>query len=148
MRYIFKAQETFTWERGQLMANPYLATVIWWAVFFALVLVALKVFDVVTPFKVRQETREKNPAVGAVQAGLLVGMALIVYSAIVNSETILMALLYAVLGLVLMLVSYYVYDLMSPEQVNKELDEHNLLVGYKIAGLFVAIGLVVAASIV
>lgn len=130
------------------MANPYLATVIWWAVFFALVLVALKVFDVVTPFKVRQETREKNPAVGAVQAGLLVGMALIVYSAIVNSETILMALLYAVLGLVLMLVSYYVYDLMSPEQVNKELDEHNLLVGYKIAGLFVAIGLVVAASIV
>lgn len=130
------------------MANPYLATVIWWAVFFALVLVALKVFDLVTPFKVRQETREKNPAVGAVQAGLLVGMALIIYSAIVNSETILMALLYAVLGLVLMLVSYYVYDLISPEQVNKELDEHNLLVGYKIAGLFVAIGLVVAASIV
>lgn len=130
------------------MANPYLATVIWWAIFFALMLVALKVFDLVTPFKVRQETREKNPAVGAVQAGLLVGMALIIYSAITNSETILMALLYAVLGLVLMLVSFYVYELISPEQINKELDEHNLLVGYKIAGLFLAIGLVVAASII
>lgn len=130
------------------MANPYLATVIWWAIFFALMLVALKAFDLVTPFKVRQETREKNPAVGAVQAGLLVGMALIIYSAITNSETILMALLYAVLGLVLMLVSFYVYELISPEQINKELDEHNLLVGYKIAGLFLAIGLVVAASII
>lgn len=128
--------------------NPYLATVVWWIIFFALMLVVLWVFDRITPFNVRQETREKNPAVGVAQAGLLIGIALVIYSAIINSETILMALLYSVLGLVLLLASYFIYDLVSPEQVNKELDEHNLLIGYKMAGLFIAIGLVVAAAIV
>ncbi len=127
--------------------NPYLATVIWWAVFFVIMVAAIWIFDIVTPFKLRQETEEKNGALGAVLGGLLIGIAVIIYSAMANSNDIITAVLYSVLGFVLMLVSYFVYDLITPEKISHEIDDHNMLVGFKIAGLFIAVALVVAGAL-
>lgn len=130
-----------------MMMNPYFATVVWWAVFFVLMIAAIWVFDLVTPFKLRQETQEKNGALGAVLAGLLIGIAIIIFASMTTSSSILTAVSYSVLGFVLMLVSYFLYDISTPEKISKEIDDHNMLVGLKIAGLFVAVSLVVAGAL-
>ncbi|MHB1127260.1 MAG: DUF350 domain-containing protein [Bacillota bacterium] len=127
--------------------NLYLNTVIWWAVFFTLMIIAIKVFNLVTPFRIKQETREKNGALGAILAGMMIGVSIIFFASITASETMGHALINSALGYGLMLVSYFLFNWITPENISKEIDDHNLLVGYKIAGLFIAVGLVVAAAI-
>lgn len=130
-----------------MMMNPYLATVLWWAIFFAIMVIAVWIFDLVTPFKIRQETKEKNGALGAVLGGLLIGIAIIIFSAMAHNNAIHYAVSYSLLGFALMLASYFIYDLITPEKISKEIDEHNMLVGYKIGGLFIAVALVVAGAL-
>jgi len=129
------------------LVNPFVDTVIWWAIFFVVMVVAIKVFDLVTPYKLSQEIKEKNGALGAVLGGLLIGIGIIIYNAMAHSESLVNALIYSGLGFVLMLASYFLYDLITPEKISKEIDDHNLLVGYKIAGLFIAVALVASGAI-
>lgn len=79
--------------------------------------------------------------------GLLIGIGIIIYNAMVHSDGLVNALIYSALGFVLMLASYFLYDLITPEKISQEIDDHNLLVGYKIAGLFIAVALVVSGAI-
>lgn len=130
-----------------MLVNPLIDTVIWWAVFFVVMVVAIKIFDLVTPYKLSQETKEKNGALGAVLGGLLIGIGIIIYNSMAHSDTLLNAVTYSATGFVLMLLSYFLYDLITPEKINQEIDDHNLLVGYKIAGLFIAVALVVSGAI-
>ncbi|MHB1419480.1 MAG: DUF350 domain-containing protein [Bacillota bacterium] len=130
-----------------ISSNPYWNTVIWWAVFFAQMVIAIKIFDLMTPFSINQETKEKNGALGAVLAGMFIGLAIIIFASMSASETLGKALIFSSLGYGLMLASYFLYNLLTPENISKEIDDHNLLVGYKIAGLFIAVGLVVAGAI-
>ena len=129
------------------LVNPFVDTVIWWAIFFVVMVVAIKVFDLVTPYKLSQEIKEKNGALGAVLGGLLIGIGIIIYNAMAHSESLVNALIYSGLGFVLMLASYFLYDLITPEKISKEIDDHNLLVRYKIAGLFIAVALVASGAI-
>ncbi len=130
-----------------VLINPYVDTIIWWAIFFVVMVVAIKIFDLVTPYKLSQEIKEKNGALGAVLGGLLIGIGIIIYNAMAHSESLVNALIYSGLGFVLMLVSYFLYDLITPEKISQEIDDHNLLVGYKIAGLFIAVALVVSGAL-
>ena len=130
-----------------MIINPWVDTIIWWAVFFVVMIAAIQIFDLVTPFKLRQEIKEKNPALGAVLAGLLIGIGIIVYGAMVHSETLVFALGFSILGIILMLISYFLYDVITPEKISQEIDDHNLLIGYKIAGLFIAVALLVAGAL-
>ena len=130
-----------------MMMNPYLSTIVWWAVFFVLMVIAVWIFVLVTPFKLRKETEEKNGALGAALAGLLIGIAIIIFAAMATSASILTAISYSVLGFALMLISYFIYDLITPEKISQEIDDHNMLVGLKIAGLFIAVSLVVGGAL-
>jgi len=61
---------------------------------------------------------------------------------------ILLNLMYAVIGVVLMFVSYKVFDLLSPKiNFEDELKKGNIAVAIFIAALFIAIALIIGGSL-
>lgn len=58
------------------------------------------------------------------------------------------SLVYTVLGILLLVISYKVFGAVVPFDLNKELSEDdNTAVGVFMAGIFIAIGLVISAAI-
>jgi len=61
---------------------------------------------------------------------------------------ILLNVMYAVIGVVLMFVSYKVFDLLSPKiNFEDELKKGNIAVAIFIAALFIAIALIIGGSL-
>ncbi len=61
---------------------------------------------------------------------------------------ILETLLYGGLGIVLMLASMYIFDLIVPYDFNKELKEKNVAAGFLIAGIFISIAIIIRTVII
>ena len=65
----------------------------------------------------------------------------------INWMEILETLAYAGLGVVLMLVSMFIFDLVVPYDFKKELKEKNVAAGFIIAGLFIATAIIIRTVI-
>lgn len=61
---------------------------------------------------------------------------------------IIATIVYAVLSIVLMFVGYKFFDIITPFKFNEEIKEKNPAAGIVIAGLFIAIAIIVRASII
>ena len=61
---------------------------------------------------------------------------------------ILETLLYGGLGIVLMLASMYIFDLIVPYDFNKKLKEKNVAAGFLIAGIFISIAIIIRTVII
>lgn len=61
---------------------------------------------------------------------------------------ILEALLYGGIGLILMLISMFVFDLAVPYDFNQELKEKNVASGFIIAGIFIAVAIIIRSVII
>lgn len=57
-------------------------------------------------------------------------------------------LVYSLLGLVLLLIAFKVFDIFTPYNLHKELaEDQNTALGVMMAGVFVALAIIIAASI-
>lgn len=65
----------------------------------------------------------------------------------INWGEILDTIIYAGIGTILMLLCMYVFDLLVPYDFKKELKEKNVAAGFIIAGIFIAIGIIVRTVI-
>lgn len=54
---------------------------------------------------------------------------------------------YSVLGMIMLMVAYKVFDIVNALEFTKELEKNNQALGTVIAGFFIAIGIIVAAAI-
>lgn len=61
---------------------------------------------------------------------------------------VLETLLYGGLGIVLMLASIYVFDLIVPYNFNRELKEKNVAAGFLIAGIFISVAIIIRTVII
>jgi putative membrane protein len=60
----------------------------------------------------------------------------------------ILTIFYAIIGVVLMGISYKLYDMFTPFDINKELeDDKNIAVGLVLASVILGISLIVAAAI-
>lgn len=66
----------------------------------------------------------------------------------INWMEILSTLIYAGIGLVLMFVSVYIFDLLVPYDFKKKLKEKNVAAGFIIAGIFISIAIIVRTVII
>ena len=66
----------------------------------------------------------------------------------INWMEVLNTILYAGLGIILMLVSIYIFDLLMPYDFNKELKEKNVGAGFIIAGIFISIAIIIRTVII
>lgn len=65
----------------------------------------------------------------------------------INWTEIVNTIIYAGIGVILMLVSMYLFDLTVPYDFNKELKEKNVAAGFVIAGIFIAIAIIIRTVI-
>lgn len=61
---------------------------------------------------------------------------------------VLETLLYGGTGLILMLISMFVFDLAVPYDFNQELKEKNVASGFIIAGLFISVAIIIRTVII
>jgi uncharacterized membrane protein YjfL (UPF0719 family) len=54
---------------------------------------------------------------------------------------------YSVLGMIMLMIAYKVFDIVNALEFTKELEKNNQALGTVIAGFFIAIGIIVAAAI-
>lgn len=66
----------------------------------------------------------------------------------INWIEILNTIIYASIGVVLMLISMYIFDLAVPYDFNKELKEKNVAAGFIIAGIFIATAIIIRTVII
>ena len=65
----------------------------------------------------------------------------------INWMEILLSIGYATVGIVLMMVSMFIFDLCVPYDFNKELKEKNVGAGFIIAGIYIAVGIIIRTVI-
>ena len=65
-----------------ILANEYIATIVYALLAIVLMFVGYKFFDLITPYNFSEEIKEKNPAIGAVIAGIFIATAIIIKAAI------------------------------------------------------------------
>ena len=67
---------------------------------------------------------------------------------LINWGEILNTILYAGIGVILMLVSMYLFDLVMPYDFSKELKEKIVGAGFIIAGIFISIAIIIRTVII
>ena len=66
----------------------------------------------------------------------------------VLSGLVIESLVFSVVGLIVLLVGYKLFDVMTPFHLNEQISEdNNAAAGVAVAGLLIALGLIVAAAI-
>lgn len=66
---------------------------------------------------------------------------------ILSPGMLLVTLIYAVLGMVFLMIAYKVFDLVNALEFTKELENNNQALGIVIAGFFIAVAIIIAAAI-
>ncbi|MCT4598607.1 MAG: DUF350 domain-containing protein [Vallitalea sp.] len=60
---------------------------------------------------------------------------------------ILSTIIYFAIGMIFCAIGYKVFDMITPFDLNKEIDNHNMAAGLAVAGIFIGVAIVVSAAI-
>ena len=61
---------------------------------------------------------------------------------------ILSSIVYFLIGIVFCAIGYKIFDIITPFDLNEEIDDHNLAAGLTVFGIFVGIAIVISAAII
>jgi putative membrane protein len=116
------------------------------------------IFAITTPYKefalIREGANTNDPAkVNAAKAaahdlgGKIIGLAIVLASAIYHSLGLLDLVVWGVLGIIFQVVVFYLFELVTPFKVISEIPKGNVSVGIFTSRLSLATGLLMAALI-
>ncbi|MBC9783637.1 DUF350 domain-containing protein [Heliobacterium chlorum] len=126
----------------------FLNALLYFAVSSVLMLAMVRIFFWVTPYNDAEEIHQGNAAVGITLFSQMVGLGIILWSAISHNDTLAETIVWGVFGSLLMMGSYLIFEWLTPKlPVREELRKGNMAVAWIVAGIFIALGLVVAACI-
>lgn len=66
-----------------MLTSEFISTLIYGLLALVLMFSGYKFFDWITPYNFSEEIKEKNPAIGAVIAGIFIAVAIIIKAAII-----------------------------------------------------------------
>lgn len=61
---------------------------------------------------------------------------------------IVSSIVYFIIGIVFCALGYKVFDIITPFDLDKEIDDHNIAAGLTVAGIFIAVAIVISAAII
>jgi putative membrane protein len=136
-------------EVDVLMANPYLETLAFFSVAILALIVFLAIFEFVTRYNDWAEIKKGNVSVAMALGGKIFGICNIFRFAILNNDTILHSLIWASFGFVLLLVTYFIFEFLTPVfKIDQEIEKDNRAVGLLSLLLSVSISYVIGASVI
>ncbi|MCM3759707.1 DUF350 domain-containing protein [Alkalihalobacillus oceani] len=129
--------------------NEFIRTAAYYSVTVLGLILFLAIFELVTKYDNWREIKRGNVAVALATGGKLFGVANIFRHSIEHSDSILTMLGWGVYGFVLLLVSYFIFEFLTPSfKIDEEIANDNRAVG--IMSMIISVGLsyVIGASII
>lgn len=113
----------------------------------ALMFIGLVVFNFLTPVKLFEEIENGNESAGWLAAGFLISTGIILGDAFRHNVGLLQALAYAVLGILINYLGYFLWEWLTPRwSLSGAIQKGSVSAGKVLFGIFIAIGLVIAGS--
>lgn len=129
-------------------SDLFLSTLSYIGVATVLLAIGVVLFEVTTKSKELELIRNGKKAAVYAFGGRILGLAIVLYSSISNSVSILDMVLWGALAIVLQIVLFYLADLLIPRlSMTKENDANNEAVGLLLLFLSISIGLIIAGSL-
>lgn len=124
------------------------STLLYFVVLMVVTVGCMAIFELITPFNDREEMKNGNSAVAIQFAGKIVGLSIVMFSSIYHNSSLLAAVVWGILGFILMLIGYFVFEFLTPAfKVDHEIQNGNKSVAIVAASISLAIGIIVAGSI-
>ncbi|TWI57025.1 DUF350 domain-containing protein [Halalkalibacter nanhaiisediminis] len=124
-------------------------TAAYYSVSVLALIVFLAIFELVTKYKNWVEIKKGNVAVALATGGKIFGVANIFRHSIEQSDSLLMMLSWGVIGFCLLLVSYFIFEFITPSfKVDEEIARDNRAVGFVSMIISVGLSYVIGASII
>ncbi|WP_432403220.1 DUF350 domain-containing protein [Wukongibacter sp. M2B1] len=61
---------------------------------------------------------------------------------------IISSIIYFAIGMIFCAIGYKLFDVITPFDLDKEIDNHNVAAGLAVAGIFIGVAIVVSAAII
>lgn len=133
---------------GSLLHNPYFATAAYFTVTGLAMILFLSVFELVTRYRVWQELKQGNLAVAMATGGKIFGIANIFRYSIQAHLSLGQALIWGTFGFLLLLVSYFVFEFMTPSfKIDEEIAKDNRAIGFIAMVLSIGFSYIIGASL-
>ncbi|WP_328820963.1 DUF350 domain-containing protein [Peribacillus faecalis] len=116
---------------------------------FVLILIGLVAFAWTTKFSEIELIKAGNTAVALKLWGKAIGLAIIIYTVWSGSVSLLDAIVWGLIGIVLQVVAYWIIELIFRPKMDLEklVEEGNIAVGFSLFSLGIVVGIVVGASL-
>ncbi|QHE53247.1 DUF350 domain-containing protein [Pontibacillus sp. HMF3514] len=129
--------------------GPFLLTLLYFVVAIVVVVIGLFIFENLTrQYKDWDEIGKGNTAIALSVTGKIIGICIILSFAIYNSAQILDTVIWGIVGVVLQMVAYLVFEGLTRKfSVEEKLHENNVAVGIVTLGVSIGLAFVIGASI-
>ncbi len=115
----------------------------------ALLFLGILVFELGTKTKEFQLIKAGNRAASYAFGGRIIGLAVVLYSAIANSVDVMDMVIWGIIAIIAQMLSFYIFEWATPNfDVHKAIDEDNQAFGLLLLFVSVAIGIVIAGCLV
>jgi len=126
----------------------FLSTLTYIAVASVLLAIGIVLFEITTKSKEMELIRQGKKAAVFAFGGRILGLAIVLYSSITNSVSILDMVIWGAIAIVIQIALFYLADLLIPRlSMTREIDANNEAVGLLLLFLSVSIGLIIAGSL-
>lgn len=135
-------------EVDVLLNNPYLSTLAFFSVAVLALVVFLTIFELVTKYDDWAEIKAGNVSVAMATGGKIFGICNLFRFAILNNDTMIHSLIWAGYGFVLLLVSYFIFEFLTPYfKIDEEIKKDNRAVGLLSMMISVSFSYVIGACV-
>jgi putative membrane protein len=136
-----KGMRTF-WE------NPYVEEAAYYSVVILCMIVFLAIFEIVTKYKNWEEIQKGNMAVAMATGGKIFGLANIFRYSIEQHDSLLKMIGWGLFGFILLLISYFIFEFLTPKfKIDEEIEKDNRAVGFIALVISVGMSYVIGARI-
>ncbi|WP_409344749.1 DUF350 domain-containing protein [Paenibacillus sp. MBLB4367] len=135
-------------EVDQVMNNVYLKTLAFFSVSIVALVIFLAIFGLITRYKDWEEIKKGNIAAAMATGGKIFGICNIFRFAILNNDTLFEAVTWSAYGFLLLLVTYFIYEFLTPYfKIDEQIKNGNSAVGLISLIISVSISYVIGASV-
>lgn len=122
---------------------------IYLAVSLALLIVGLFLMEITTKVKEFSLMAQGNKAASYVLGGRLLGLAIVLYSALANSISLVDMVIWGAVGIAAQIIVFYLTEWLTPRRFNvsQSIEEDNRAVGLFLLLLSLSIGIVIAGCL-
>lgn len=132
-----------------VMSNSFSAVLAYFSVGILALIVFLAIFEWITKYDGWTEIRKGNLSVAMATGGKIFGICNIFRFSIEANDTIYQSLLWSVIGFLLLLAAYFLFEFLTPVfRIDEEIARDNRAVGFLSMVLSISLSYIIGAAVI